>query len=1301
VTAAKLKDTPVERLQQMELASRSVADRIGVLTKQYDLLYQEVIEGEKAGTLEIEQLKKRQAQMALLAEALEILRRAQADATAGMNSSFRDLSSFSVEELTSGLKNVDAAFEESRRRRAMSEEQLTQVVYEETKARAALTEAEVLSHKTLLNTLIKLEEEARARGEDTSHFKVAIAKISSLTSGAIQELDELEEQLKEMQAERDKAANAAQDALQKEANAITELRGKYDPYIEMQNKLAFSLDEINKLHAAGGIELPQYSAALLHVADSIFEVDSKTGKLTDSSRELVDEQIKAYKVAAEGIEISRAVTENLRAEAIARLIVAAAAGEEAAAVAEANKVKTLNEISAGQGDAAERVKAIIKALEGLRGATLKSVTESKGAARANKELAKSYKELSPTVENYNKLLKASAGSGEDAVAAQERLYEMQEYLIAQGEDLNFILPKSVEELNKLANSYDEARSGLQTYNLEMAKVSALFKAGDISAAAYAKRVDEVTLAYARSQGPIQEYFEQLRQEAKFTGGDVVDIIDTFRNNFIDSLVEGEVKFDDFVDNIKRKLIEMAVNTIVINFAGNILGIGGGTGGQVASSLLGGSGGGSALQSAGGVANAFGFDPTFGLGRMATSAITTGLGYAGTFGASLLGGAGASQAAMLASQTATFGMAGATATGTALGASSFAAAAAAAAPLLIPLAVGAAISFLSKDKTDPRAQWGASATNYAGGHGWEDGVFSESKLLGVQFGLGGASHGVKAEEYKALFDGFAAMADSIASLIGEGPAAQVTERIGTTKQGKATGLTSGYTWDTAEGFKHLFGQIIDFAAETGDLMGVLLNERVGELTGTAEEMMEKVANAIAELQVLPEVAKRFEYLGLKLGDTEEASYRVALSMGDIADGLDNLIASQDFYYNNFFTDTEKAQRSIEVAGKILTEFSDTLGLTGAEVIDTRKEFKDYIESLDLTTEAGQEAYWAAMKVADAVIEFEDSVIALEETLKETNQELTDTIDLILDLGFVYHRQSQEVADLAGALNGYFSTQEEMNGALGYFYENFYSEEERRRDQLDAARHDIMAFNFEMGLFGDSMIDRTWQLREFIFAQDASTEAGQRNIAAALKAAGSFKTLADHMIGLAGGIKSVADSVNGMIGSARRDVERFGLTNKQLYEKNKAQIEEIEASMQLLTNPEEIEKAASEIISLHQESWGLLDDSQKKNMQKNFLDYFDELDGYVTDQLSRIAGLNELDVGGSSLADLSVNLQTIVSSYEGVISDLTTAVQGLVTASGSAEGSSTAMQVAAGALQRAADAMPTSIDVNVTVESSEVG
>jgi hypothetical protein len=101
----------------------------------------------------------------------------------------------------------------------------------------------------------------------------------------------------------------------------------------------------------------------------------------------------------------------------------------------------------------------------------------------------------------------------------------------------------------------------------------------------------------------------------------------------------------------------------------------------------------------------------------------------------------------------------------------------------------------------------------------------------------------------------------------------------------------------------------------------------------------------------------------------------------AGGLDKLSAITDKYFTNFYTAEEQKSVKASIANTKLIQWNETLGLTGAAAIDTRAEFRAYIESLNLTTEAGQAAYVAAMDYIDSIIAVSDALTSGQSTIQD--------------------------------------------------------------------------------------------------------------------------------------------------------------------------------------------------------------------------------------------------------------------------------------------------------------------------------
>jgi hypothetical protein len=100
----------------------------------------------------------------------------------------------------------------------------------------------------------------------------------------------------------------------------------------------------------------------------------------------------------------------------------------------------------------------------------------------------------------------------------------------------------------------------------------------------------------------------------------------------------------------------------------------------------------------------------------------------------------------------------------------------------------------------------------------------------------------------------------------------------------------------------------------------------------------------------------------------------------------LAALQSYYFENYYTDAERLAAQQKIAAQEVANFNKNLGLTGTAAIDTKDELRAYIQSLDLTTDAGGKAYVEALKLAEAIT-----------TVDATSKNATEALDKMTTAG----------------------------------------------------------------------------------------------------------------------------------------------------------------------------------------------------------------------------------------------------------------------------------------------------------------
>jgi tape measure domain-containing protein len=374
-----------------------------------------------------------------------------------------------------------------------------------------------------------------------------------------------------------------------------------------------------------------------------------------------------------------------------------------------------------------------------------------------------------------------------------------------------------------------------------------------------------------------------------------------------------------------------------------------------------------------------------------------------------------------------------------------------------LAIAAPI--LGKYFQDQKPRYGAYAATTTGRTDQFEDEVGVKGGFGLTFGMNDmGTANVDAEEMRQLFEGFAAVSTALENFYGKDVSSQVTESLSkaSLENWGKNGLMN-YAMNAEQAFQIAFTDIIKHAAATGDAVAVVMSSVVGSLQGTMEDMANQIERGMLAAKAAVGMAEAFQ--GQEIGDrlglgakdtlgnalklvdyakamqtsgetTAEAIGRMALNLGaldaamtltgtqtdatgmafiDLANslakvaddakiGMQGLMQLQAAYYQNFFTEEERAIKQKENSLKAIERWNKDQGLDG---IDTSAEFRAYVESLDLTTEAGQKAYVEAMKIVAAFI-------SLDDALKKIGDTIPDVID-------AFEAQRKTLRDMADQLD----------------------------------------------------------------------------------------------------------------------------------------------------------------------------------------------------------------------------------------------------------------------------------------------
>lgn len=698
---------------------------------------------------------------------------------------------------------------------------------------------------------------------------------------------------------------------------------------------------------------------------------------------------------------------------------------------------------------------------------------------------------------------------EQAVAISAKLSASQTEAIKNGQLLTYTYQLEEAQLNQLRGQYNTTSSALQNFYQDRANILQLLNSGDISADRAFELIEEKALDVIATQGKWSAYWADLKKDMQDFSEFSIDVFDEFKDTLVDALVEGKADFSDFTSYIKRKLAELAVNTIVVNVIGNVTGLTG-----TLNSLTGvGATGSSVAGAASSLGSLSNLSSLLSLSSWKTglsntwSSIENGLSWlSGNTSTSALYGTnfGSQQTSMLAAQDAGFGSyatgginwanlgAGALssiggyflsdalfdgdyvsigstiggAAGTAMG-STLATAFSVAGP--VGTAIGALLGSVAGGGL--ASLFGGGEPEFGGyqmsfsGKGFEDDVKAQGSF-GLSFGATGTgTTNMDVSEMQDVFDGFAGMTNILADFYGSDLEGKVKNAIWS-----QIGDYEKLGTSTSEAVKTVFNMISTEAVK-------------------AEEDLDGPAHALAAA-------------------VEQAGGLTAL--GDSAADMTKVIEGG----------IEAATYAAKLFG---TEAGRLMGLGLDE------EFDSVVESAKALTWYVQ-AFWEEGETTSSMIErFVENLSALNLAVTMTNTSVGEVSTSLEDLGYSALELMIIADDLRKTIEATGLTMAEFTTLQSNYYNQAYTDAERAQHQINSANKSIAAWNQEMGFTGDSMITTLAQLRKYIEGLDESSHQYNELYVAAIEASGAFVLLDQAMQTLA----NTADEITDFIESIKPD------------------------------------------------------------------------------------------------------------------------------------------------------------------------
>jgi len=197
--------------------------------------------------------------------------------------------------------------------------------------------------------------------------------------------------------------------------------------------------------------------------------------------------------------------------------------------------------------------------------------------------------------------------------------------------------------------------------------------------------------------------------------------------------------------------------------------------------------------------------------------------------------------------------------------------------------------------------------------------------------------------------------------------------------------------STEEINDVINEFISNAADT--VVETLFGDIIKGYQQIDEGLLETAIRLVTDMEVIQYV---LEETNQSFAGTIPEIIAFSEALIEMAGSLDDLTEAAETYYDKFFTDTEKEIRLQKQLSDVLEDINLTLP-------STREGYRDLIEGLDLTTEAGQEAYVTLLKLAE-------SADAYYSYLEDLVENIVDTISNAVD--FVITMQSK-IDDITGS------------------------------------------------------------------------------------------------------------------------------------------------------------------------------------------------------------------------------------------------------------------------------------------------
>jgi tape measure domain-containing protein len=364
---------------------------------------------------------------------------------------------------------------------------------------------------------------------------------------------------------------------------------------------------------------------------------------------------------------------------------------------------------------------------------------------------------------------------------------------------------------------------------------------------------------------------------------------------------------------------------------------------------------------------------------------------------------------------------------------------------------------------------------------------------------------------------------------------------------------------------------------------------------------------------PQTLAEFKSIVTEFYNMGESGAASAVKLSALSQEFAEFLAAMESLEQGFFAAFYSPAEQVQESLKLVSREFEKLGVA---VPTTAKGFRDLVEGIDRGSNAGAELYYNLLAIAPEMKGFYDQI-------DEVGKELHITSDGLLVLRDV----AESISDVAEDVTVSVSLQIKELELLGKSEEALAlsrAEELKGLNDVDraiqkriyaledeaAAAASVSLQIKELELLGKSEEALTLRRAEELKGLNDVDRATQERIYALEDEADAARAAIDAIQTFADAFASIQDT----LAQTRQSISEFGLDNEKIYKLRKEEADVLMESLKGMTDPKQIEETVSQINSLINSGWGLLDDSQKARLKNPMLEYLDEIESLAADRLT---------------------------------------------------------------------------------------